>query len=253
MQIKNETAASATIYWPPLISGTLIRRYKRFLADVRLDNGKIVTAHCPNSGRMTECCEPGRTVYVSRSDRPGRKLKYTWELIAMADSLVGVNTQVPNRLVHDSISAGRIPQLNGYADIRREVKVGANSRIDIVLESSPGNKCFIEVKNCTLVSSRVACFPDAVTARGKKHLEELQKLVQAGFRAVMFFLIQRMDAQSFRPADHIDPAYGDALRQAVNGGVEIMAYDVHMDLTGISIRHELPCLIDRFDISLQPV
>lgn len=226
--------------WPSLIRGTLIRRYKRFLADVALTGGETVTAHCPNSGSMKACSEPGRTVYISKSDNPKRKLKYTWELIEMPDSLVGVNTLVPNRLVAHAIQSGQVESLAGYDRLDREIKVGDHSRIDIRLSTAKGKDCYVEVKNCTLVEAGHAYFPDAVTARGLKHLKELQDLVRNGHRSVMFYLIQRMDALNFAPADHIDPAYGRGLRNAVQNGVEILAYDVFIDLAQIRLNQEVP-------------
>lgn len=230
---------SACLKWPRLIRGTLLRRYKRFLADVKLGNGHVVTAHCPNSGSMLACCEPGRPVYLSHHKNPKRKLKYTWELIEMPLSLVGVNTIVPNRLTKAAIAAGNIPQLSGYDSIRSEVTYGENSRIDLLLENA-GERCFVEVKNCTLVTDGVACFPDAVTSRGLKHLVELQAQVRQGHRAVMFYLVQRMDAGIFQPADHIDTEYGKELRRAIHSGVEILVYDVSINLQGIRIHRELP-------------
>lgn len=232
---------ATTLPWPPLITGTLIKRYKRFLADVELESGEIVTAHCPNTGSMQACCEPGRSVYLSRHDNPKRKLKYTWELIAMPGSLVGVNTLTPNRLVALAIAGSDIKELRGYDRIQREVKVGDHSRIDLLLTKGANRRCFIEIKNSTLVEDGVALFPDAVTARGQKHIAELEKLSAAGDRCVMFYFIQRMDARVFRPADHIDVAYGKALRQAVKNNVEVLAYDVHIDLQGIRIRRKIPC------------
>jgi len=220
---------------PPLIPGKLVKRYKRFLADVILEDGREVTAHCPNSGRMIACSQPGRKVYLSQHDNPKRKLKYTWELIDMPASLVGVNTQLPNRLVAHAIAKGQVSELTGYSDIQREVKVGDHSRLDLRLHSPGQGSCYIEVKNCTLVEDGVARFPDAVTARGRKHLEELSRLTASGHRAVMFFLIQRMDAQLFQPADDIDPAYGKALREVYAQGVEIVAYDVTIDLASIAL------------------
>ena len=226
--------------WPALIPGKLVRRYKRFLADIDLDSGGRVTAHCANSGRMTACCEPGRPVYLSYHDNPKRKLKYTWELIHMPTSLVGVNTMVPNRLVYQSVTEGMIAELAGYDSAVREVKVGDHSRIDLLLSNGDHDRCYVEVKNCTLVEDRIGCFPDAVTSRGLKHLVVLQEQVAAGNRCAMFYLIQRMDAVVFRPADHIDPAYGRQLRRAVKNGVEIMVYDVHIDLQSITIRRKVP-------------
>lgn len=228
------TEGSAHLDWPRLLQGTLIRRYKRFLADVRLRNRHTVTAHCPNSGSMATCSEPGRKVYLSRSNNPSRRLRYTWEMIEMPGSLVGVNTITPNRLVKAAILAGAVPGLAEYHRIHTEVPYGGNSRIDLLLERGEA-RCFIEVKNCTLVEDGVAYFPDAVTSRGLKHLKELQAEVGRGNRAVMFFLIQRMDGRLFKPADHIDPAYGQELRKVVRRGVEIMAYDVRLDIKGIAL------------------
>lgn len=226
--------------WPKLYRGSLLKRYKRFLADVQLDNGSPVTAHCPNSGTMRACSAPGQPVYLSLHDNPKRKLKYTWELIHMPGSLVGVNTLVPNRLVKQSIENGLVKELAGYERVRAEVKVSDGSRLDLVLEKEGDSSCFVEVKNCTLVEGCVARFPDAVTARGRRHLIELQRLVAEGYRGVMFFLVQRMDADSFMPADDIDPAYGDELRKAHQNGVEILVYDVSIDLHAIRLNRGLP-------------
>ena len=239
MKKNDQRYAKGYLKWPPLIQGTLIKRYKRFMADVKLRNGHVVTAHCPNSGSMLECSEPGRKVYLSRHKNPKRKLKYTWEMIEMPSSLVGVNTMVPNRLVKASVLAGKIPGLSGFDHVRPEVKYGENSRIDLLLEKGD-HRCFVEIKNCTLVTNSVACFPDAVTSRGLKHLKELQNQVRSGDRSVMLYLIQRMDAKLFRPADHIDPTYGKELRKAVKKGVEVMVYDVSLDLEGIRLNNAMP-------------
>ncbi len=239
----NTNQKKSGLVWPELVFGTLIKRYKRFLADVKLDSGEIVTAHCPNTGSMQACCEPGRTVYLSVHDNPKRKLKYTWEMISMPTSMVGVNTLVPNRLVFKSIQDGLVDELNGYERIDREVKTGNRSRIDLMLANNERDRCYVEIKNCTLVSDGEALFPDAVTARGLKHITELQRLVSEGYRSVMFYFIQRMDAQIFRPADHIDPDYGAGLRKAVKKGVEVMAYDVAIDTAGIRLNRRIPCEI----------
>ena len=159
----------------------------------------------------------------------------------MPDSLVGINTLVPNRLVARAIEAGLIDELGGYDQISPEVKIGNHSRIDLLLSNPDGDRCFVEIKNCTLVSDGVAYFPDAVTSRGLKHLHELQKMVSNDCRFVMFYFIQRMDARTFCPADHIDPSYGKTLREVVKKGVEILAYDVAIDLEGIQIRNRIPC------------
>ncbi len=241
MKNTENSTPSKGLTWPELIPGILVKRYKRFMADVKLAGGEVVTAHCPNSGSMLECCEPGRRVHLSFHDNPKRKLKYTWELIEMPTSIVGINTLTPNRLVSGSIEAGLISDLNGYDNIAREVKTSDNTRLDILLSSEDGNRCYIEIKNCTLVKNRVACFPDAVTSRGLKHLVELSTLVSKGFRCVIFYVIQRMDANIFQPADHIDPAYGRQLREALKHGVEILVYDTRIDLKTISLNRKIPC------------
>ncbi|MBA3028883.1 MAG: DNA/RNA nuclease SfsA [Desulfobacteraceae bacterium] len=228
----------AGIYWPELIPGTLIRRYKRFLADVKLENGDLVTAHCPNSGSMASCSEPGRKVYLSRHDLPERKLKFTWELIQMPDSLVGVNTLVPNRLVYGAVANGEVEELKGYETLKREVKVGEHSRLDLMLQGEKGT-CYVEIKNCSMIENHVAMFPDAVTTRGLKHLVEMQKLLKTGARCVMFYLIQRMDAVSFQPAMHIDPGYGKELMKARDNGLEILVYDVVVDLKHIRLNRRV--------------
>jgi len=232
---------SKGLTWPELIPGTLLKRYKRFLADVKLETGDIVTAHCPNTGSMKGCSEPGRRIYLSSHNNAGRKYRYTWELIAMPTSLVGVNTLVPNRLVFKSIDRRLIPELAGYNKIRREVKIGAHSRIDLMLTDDSAERCYVEIKNCTLVSEGVAQFPDAITARGLRHIAELENLAEAGHRCMMFYFIQRMDARVFRPADHIDPEYGHRLRQAAEKGIEVVAYDVRIDLQGIELNHRIRC------------
>jgi sugar fermentation stimulation protein A len=239
MKKSTSQSSDAAIMWPSLIQGVLIKRYKRFMADVKLRNGHVVTAHCPNSGSMKTCSEPGRPVYLSRSANPNRRLKYTWEMIRMPTSLVGVNTSVPNRLVRESILAGKIKSLNNYQSLRTEVKYGRNSRIDILLEDPDRGHCYVEVKNCTLIEDKEAYFPDAVTSRGLKHLAELEEQVKQGHRGVIFFLIQRMDASSFRPADHIDPAYGAELRRVLKNNVEIIVYDVRLNLERIVINQPI--------------
>jgi sugar fermentation stimulation protein A len=241
MTMRPNRAKAEGLIWPPLVKGTLIRRYRRFLADVALDDGRTVTAHCPNTGRMLTCCEAGRPVYLSTHDSPRRKLPYTWEMIAMPESLVGVNTLVPNRLVRKAADRQAIAELRGYGRARAEVRLPDRARLDLQLQHADGRLCFVEIKNCTLVRNGAALFPDAVTARGLKHLASLTHLTAAGHRAVMFFLVQRMDAAWIRPADEIDPAYGRGLREAQRKGVEILAYDVHIDLQGIRLHRALPC------------
>ena len=243
MRNKSLKDQTGVLLWPELVGGILVKRYKRFLADVKLDNGTLVTAHCPNTGRMQGCSEPGRPVYLSRHDSPKRKLKYTWELIKMPGSLVGINTLVPNRLVFQAAQAGLIPELGGYNAAVREVSIESGSRIDLLLCNGQKDRCYVEIKNCTLVEDGTALFPDAVTARGLKHLKELETLVKAGCRCVMFYFIQRMDARIFRPADGIDADYGRGLRRAVDRGIEMLAYDVSIDLSGIRLNRKIPCAL----------
>jgi len=225
---------------PPLIKGVLVKRYKRFLADVKLADGSIVTAHCPNSGSMRGCCEPGRPVYLSQSDNPKRKLKYTWELMEMPQTLIGINTLVPNKLVMAAIAHGQVPELSGYTKFKPEIKTSDHTRLDILLTRDNGEQCYVEVKNCTLVADGMARFPDAVTTRGQKHLTELEGLVADGHRGVIFFLIQRMDAHGFMPAADIDPVYADALARVVENGVEVIARSAVMNREMISMGEALP-------------
>lgn len=231
---------SGGLRFPPLIMGKLKKRYKRFLADVRLENGERVTAHCANSGRMTECSEPGRRVWISREDAPGRKLKYTWQLIEMPESMVGVNTQLPNLLVRRAVLDGLVPELSGFSEAETEVRAGEKSRLDLRFSGPMRAPVLVEVKNCTLVVGGRALFPDAVTARGARHLAELSKLSQLGFSCAVFFLIQRMDAKSFSPADEIDPEFGSALRRAAEAGVALLAYDCLVGTESLLLHSRLP-------------
>ena len=207
----------------PLTRGVLVERYKRFFADVKLDDGTIVTAHCANSGSMLSVKEPGSTVWISPNQNPKAKLDWRWEMIEVEGVKVGINTMHPNRIVEEAINANKIKELTGYTTLRREVKYGSeNSRIDLLLED-PG-LCYVEVKNVTLVEGERALFPDAVTERGLKHLQELTRMVAQGHRGVLCFVLQRSDGKFISPADHIDPAYGKGLRQAISQGVEILGY-----------------------------
>ena len=228
---------------PPLIPGTLIKRYKRFLADVALDDGTLVTAHCPNSGSMMGCSIPGSPVMLSKSPNPDRKLPYTWELVQVGGCWVGLNTMLPNRLTEEAIQDGTISQLQGFEKLRREVRYGSeNSRIDILLEGKEG-RCYVEVKNVTLVDGETALFPDAVTERGQKHLRELMEVVKNGDRGVILFTVQRGDADSVAPADLIDPAYGRLLREAVSSGVEAMAWRAAITPEEIRLTEPLPVIL----------
>ncbi len=227
---------------PQLIEGRLIKRYKRFLADVELADGSVVTAHCPNSGSMKGCAVPGGQVWLSRSDKAGRKLAYTWELAEAGGFMIGLNTGLPNRLTREAIENGTVEELQGYDTIRPEVRYGENSRIDLLLEGSPG-RCFVEVKNVTLVEDGRALFPDAITERGQKHLRELMRVVQEGDRGVIFFTVQRGDGDSVSPADMIDPEYGRLLRLAIANGVEALAYRAEVTTAGIRLVERLPVMV----------
>jgi len=250
-----------------LIGGRLIKRYKRFLADVTLDTGEEITAHVANPGAMTGLKEPGSKVWLSISDNPKRKLKYSWELIepegfSQVIPLVGVNTAHPNGVVAEAIEAGAIKELLDYATLRREVKYGEKSRIDILLQdvaegvvenvtktkdsvSKPAKpSCYVEVKSVTLMrEAGLAEFPDAVTARGSKHLEELSNMVREGARAVMLYLIQRTDADQFSIAGDIDPKYAQAFEMARAAGVEMLVYDCNITTSSIDVGREIPISI----------
>lgn len=229
---------------PPLVEGRLERRYKRFLADVRLANGELVTAHCPNTGSMLGCDAPGSRVWLSRSEDPRRKLAWTWELVETGPGVVvGIHTGRSNRLVEEAIAAGVVAELAGYPRVRREVRYGhERSRIDLLLEGHPARReCYVEVKNVTAaVHAGVALFPDAVTVRGAKHLRELAAVAAGGARAVLLFCVQRGDVAEVRPADAIDPEYGRTLRQVLAQGVEALAYGATPDPGGIRLSRRLP-------------
>ncbi|MBX2863618.1 MAG: DNA/RNA nuclease SfsA [Leptolyngbyaceae cyanobacterium MAG.088] len=220
-----------TVYtFPPLLEGTLIKRYKRFMADIELASGEIITAHCPNTGPMTGVCHVNGRVMVSKSDNPKRKLAYTWELAEVIDNgptWVGVNTALPNRVIQAALEANIFEQLGAYATVKREVPYGTKSRIDFLLTTDE-RPIYIEVKNSTWAQGRLCLFPDTVTTRGQKHLRELSDLIPDA-RAVMLYFINRGDCDQFAPGDSADPDYGQLLRQAISTGVEV-----------------LPC---RFDIS----
>ncbi len=223
-----------------LVSGKLLRRYKRFLADIELEDGTVVVAHCTNSGSMKSCIKEGAPVLLSVAEDPKRKTRFTWEMIYINNGWVGVNTLMPNRLVYDAISNNTLDSLLGYDIIKREVKFG-DSRFDIYCENDI-EKCFIEVKNVTMKVGNSALFPDAVTERGRKHLETLIKVKEQGLRAVMVYVIQRMDVSSFGLASDIDPDYSDSLRRAIRNGVEIMALQARVYPVGIEIVNHLPII-----------
>ena len=222
---------------------TLIKRYTRFLSDVTLDGGEVVTASCPNTGSMKGLTEPGSPVWLSLSDNPKRKYAYTWELVEVPGGvLVGVNTGRSNALVREAIEAGIIDELAGYHDIRAEVRIGEEgSRADFLL-ARDGEHCYLEVKNVTAaVEDGVALFPDAVSTRGTRHLRELIGVLRApGRRAVLCFCVQRDDVREVRPADAIDPDYGNTLRQALEAGVEVIAYRATLCPRGVALAERIP-------------
>ncbi|MEN8230193.1 MAG: DNA/RNA nuclease SfsA [Bacteroidota bacterium] len=232
-----------------LVHGHLVRRYKRFLADVILDDGSEVTAHCTNSGSMKSCLEEGAEVWLTPVDDPKRKTRFTWEMIRIGGDWVGINTSNPNALAFEWVGAGVIPELEGLSGLRREVK-WEDSRFDIYGEIAGAAEeisgevlergCFIEVKNVTMKKGNRALFPDAVTQRGRKHLNTLIRVKQAGLRAVMLYVVQRMDVRIFSPAREIDPAYGEALDEAVRRGVEIMVAQARVNPEGIEFHRMLP-------------
>jgi sugar fermentation stimulation protein A len=229
----------------PLIPGRLVKRYKRFLADVVLDTGEALTVHVANPGAMTGLAAPGARVWLSKSADAKRKLPYSWELVEVdfgaGMELVGVNTAHPNPLVGAALAQGAIAEVAGYVSVRREVKYGQKSRVDFVLEAPGRPRCYLEVKNVHLMRQPgLAEFPDAVTARGARHLDELAAVVVAGGRAVMLYLIQICSAQRFALARDIDPAYGAAFDRARERGVEAIAYRCTVANEGLDITAPVP-------------
>jgi len=225
--------------------GRLIKRYKRFLADVALDSGETITASCPNTGSMKGLCAPGTYIWVSVSDSPTRKYRHTWELVEdnLGDGvqLVGINTGHPNKIVAEAIEAKRVAKLKGYAELRREQKYGKSSRIDILLDDPKKGRAYVEIKNVHLMrEAGLAEFPDSITSRGAKHLDELGDMVEAGHRAVMVFLIQRPDARRFKLADDIDPDYAEAFQRAVSRGVETLAFRCEISPSAIALGRSVP-------------
>ncbi|NJM56355.1 MAG: DNA/RNA nuclease SfsA [Synechococcales cyanobacterium RU_4_20] len=223
----------------PLLAGTLVRRYKRFFADVELDSGELITAHCPNTGPMTGVCILGNRVWVSQNDDPKRKLKYTWELTEVHDNgptWVGVNTGLPNRVVRWLLENHLIAELGDYDQIRSEVKYGVDgrSRVDFVVQACD-RPVYIEVKNTTWVEGRRSRFPDTVTTRGQKHIRELHALLP-DCRAVMLYFVNRGDCTSFSPGDERDPTYGELLRQAVAAGLEVLPCGFEVSPQGVRYR-----------------
>jgi sugar fermentation stimulation protein A len=231
----------------PLVRGTLIQRYKRFLADVRLADGSVVTASCPNTGSMMGLVAPGSVVWLSESDSPTRKYRHTWEMVeadlGQGPTLVGINTGHPNKLVAEAIGERRVRALAGYGELRREVNYGRNSRIDILLQCATKGLCYVEIKNVHLSRSHgLAEFPDSVTERGKKHLAEMSDMVRAGHRAVMVYLVQRSEAKKLAFARDVDPDYGLAFDQAAAAGVEAIALRCRMSTEEIVVDRAIPII-----------
>jgi|SRR5689334_22189582 sugar fermentation stimulation protein A len=229
----------------PLIPGTLMQRYKRFLADVRLDTGDLVTATCPNTGSMLGLTAPGTRVWLSTSDKATRKYRHTWEMLEVdlgeGPWLVGINTGHPNGLVAEAVEAGAVKPLKGYARLRREVKYGRNSRIDILLEDDLKGSCYVEIKNVHMMRKPgLAEFPDCVTERGVKHLAEMTDMVQQGHRAMMVFLVQRADAKRLALARDLDPTYAEAFAAAQAAGVEALALRCRLSAEEIAIDRQIP-------------
>ena len=229
-------------YSQTLIPGRLVRRYKRFLADVELDSGGVITAHTANPGRMTGLIKPGNRVYLSFHDSPKRKLKYSWELVKVGRWLVGVNPILANALVAEAIERGVITELSGYSELKREVAYGTRgSRADMRLDGHATlGPATVEVKSATLVEGRLALFPDAPSERGRKHLRELRDVVRAGERAVLIFVAQRRDCDAVAPADTVDPEYGALLREVMAAGVEVLAYQAKVGTREVRVTGPLP-------------
>lgn len=231
---------------PPLASGILIKRYKRFLADVRLADGRGLTLHCPNTGSMKNCAEPGSRIWYSTSENKKRKYPHTFEMIEVAGgAIAGINTNRANALVKEAMLASVISELNAYGNIKSEVRYGEEkSRIDFLLQDHPGRPgedCYVEVKNVTLgMGKGIGLFPDTVTTRGRKHLRELMTMKSRGHRALLFFCVQHSGIEEVRPADEIDVEYGIILRDAVAAGVEVIAYRAELSAEEIRLVKPVP-------------
>jgi sugar fermentation stimulation protein A len=231
----------------PLVRGKLIKRYKRFLVDIELESGKVVVAHCANPGSMMNLLLPDAEVWLSLASNPNRKLKYTWEMIRYEDTLIGLNTSLPNKILEDAIQQDLVVEFTEYDSLKREVKYGENSRIDILLQSSNLPDCYLEVKSVTLKrpgnGNNLAEFPDSVTVRGTKHLHELSGQVANGNRAAMFYLVQREDCNRLSIAGDIDPNYANAFIAARKAGVEMLCYGCSISPEAIKIRRKLEIVI----------
>jgi len=234
------------LFTPPLQHATLIKRYKRFLADVITPDGQLLTLHCANTGAMTGCATPGDTVWYSTSPNLKRKYAHTWELSETQQGhWICVNTQQANRLVREAVGQGRIPELSGYSRMQSEIKYGGeNSRIDLLLQAENRPDCYIEVKSVTLLQHNRGYFPDAVTLRGQKHLRELQQMVAEGRRAVLFFAVLHSGIQEVAAARHVDPRYAGLLAEAQNQGVEVISYGAQLSPAGIALVQPIPLVCE---------
>jgi sugar fermentation stimulation protein A len=225
----------------PLVSGTFVKRYKRFFADVVVD-GNIVVAHTANTGTMKTCLGENWPTLLSFHDSPTRKLKYSFEMISNGKTWIGINTSLTNGLAIEAIQNGVIPELKGYRDLKPEAKIG-QSRIDILLSNGENEQCYVEVKNVTLSDEKGHClFPDAVTERGQKHLRELQELKSKGIRTVMLFIVQREDCHTFKMENEIDPVYCKLLKEVMNDGVEVLVYQCKLSPEEIVVHKKLPMI-----------
>ena len=228
------------LFKTPLQPATLVKRYKRFLADVITDDGKEITVYCPNTGTMRGCSTPGSPVMLSTSPNLKRKYAQTLEMVRDGNTWIGVNTMLTNSIVADAILDGQIEELQNIDVLTREVTTSKSSRLDLLLERGD-EKIYVEIKNCSLVEDGWAMFPDAVTVRGTKHLNELAKLVEQGHQGVIFFCVQRTDSDRFKPAAHIDPTYAETLAEVSKKGVQILAYQAEVLPESIIIQRSLPC------------
>ncbi len=229
-----------------LIKAKFIKRYKRFFSDHKLEDGSLVTAHCANTGAMLGVTEEGITSWLSKSNDPKRKLKWSWELVQKDKTIIGINTHNPNKIVQEAINKNKIKELSHYANLKREVKYGTNSKIDILLQDTNRKDCYVEIKNVHLSREEgVAEFPDAVTTRGAKHLRELSIVAKSGCRAVMLYLIQRNDCKFFKIADDIDKEYAKEFHNALKAGVEVVCIDTILNIDAISIGKNIQLLNDK--------
>lgn len=227
------------LFQTPLLKGRLVKRYKRFLADMELEDGALITAHCPNSGAMQGLVTPGTPVWVSRAGNPSRKLPYTWEMVEVNGIYVGVNTSNPNHLVEEAIHAGVIKELQGFGSLRREVSYGKNSRIDILLSDPSQPLTYVEVKNVHLKRGERAVFPSSVTTRGAKHMGELSMMMDQGHQAYVVYVVQRKDCEGFEIASDIDPVYGKETLKALENGVQALVYACDVNPNGITLTHRI--------------